>query len=288
MDISVITPIYYGNKYLNNYLKMMNKACNGNLNVEVLFINDSPEEKIEYDSSLIKNFKIRIIENERNSGIQKSRVNGLKNANGEYIIFLDQDDEISENCIRTQYELARGYDIVLGNGYYEDNTGMHKIYENNFSQRFAIKKKSMLEVRNFIISPGQCLIKKSSIPKYWIDNSLNINGADDYLLWLLMLNNAARINYNYDCVYIHSYTGKNLSLDNEKMYKSQLELLEKLDECNNYNRKSFKLLKRTIYFKYNYKKNFFTEVLKNIDIFMYNVYYRLVWRGYLASKNKAK
>lgn len=284
MDISIITPIYYGNKFINNYIKMISLACENKENVEVILVNDSPEEKIKYNDELIKNFKLRIIENEKNMGIQRSRINGLIHAKGKYILFLDQDDEISPNCLKSQYELVDGYDIVIGNGYYEDRNEKHKIYNNNFSLKFSFKKRSMLKARNFIISPGQCLIKKDSISQYWINNSLTNNGADDYFLWLLMINNSAKINYNRGYVYTHSYTGQNLSLDNDKMYKSQLNMLDLLKKCDNYNKKDFKTIERTIHYKHDYKKNFLKVTIKNLDIFIYNLIYKLLWRGYTFHK----
>lgn len=291
MDISIITPIYYGNKYLDNYLKMIAIACENKENVEVIWVNDSPEEKIKYDINLVKNFTLRIIENQKNMGIQKSRINGLLNAKGKYILFLDQDDEITQNCLFTQFEKAEGADIVLGNGFYIDNNGKHRIYKNNFSQKFSIKKSSMIKIRDLIISPGQCLIKKESIPDFWINNPLKNNGTDDYLLWLLMLNNNVNIRYNYECVYIHNYTGENLSLFREKMFNSQKEMLELLRKNNDYDKSDLKKLNRTILYKYNYKKsrkNFILESLKNFDIFIYNILYKILWKGYILSKDIQK
>ena len=86
MDISIITPIYNGNKYLNSYLKMIEDATSIISDVEVIWVNDSPNVPLEYDKELAKNIDLQIIENEKNSGIHKSRVNGLTKAKGEYIL----------------------------------------------------------------------------------------------------------------------------------------------------------------------------------------------------------
>ncbi len=283
MEISIITPIYKGNKYLNQYLDNVSKACKNRNDVEVIWINDSPEIQIEYDKNLVKNFDLIIIENQRNMGIHKSRCIGLNKAAGKYVLFLDQDDCISENSIDTQYNLIKNdVDIVLGNGLYENEEASEKIFKNKFSQDFATKKKPYILSRNFIISPGQCLIRRDSIPRYWLENNLEYNGADDYLLWLLMFNKQCRIVCNYDIVYIHKYTGNNVSLDDEKMFNSQLEVIKYLEKNDKYNRKDLKNLKKAILYKHNYKKNFLIETLKNLDIFIYNLYYRLVWRGYIS------
>lgn len=283
MKISIITPIYKGNKYLNSYLKNISKACENLDGIEVIWINDSPSIPLEYDSNLIKNFQLRIINNEKNLGIHKSRCVGIQEAKNDYILLLDQDDEITDISLKTQYDKIKksNANMVIGNGFFEEQNKKEKIYKNKYSQKFATKKLPNILARNFIISPGQCLIKKSSIPKYWLTNSLKANGADDYLLWLLMFNENAKIVCNYDIVYTHKYTGKNFSLDMDKMFKSQQELIQVLKNNDSYNKKDLKLLERAILYKHNYKKHFFSESLKNLDIFIYNVWYRLVWRGYL-------
>ena len=286
MNISIITPIYKGNKYLNKYLENISQASEKLTDIEVIWINDSPEIEIEYDKDLIKNFTLKIIENHENLGIHKSRCIGLKEAKGKYILFLDQDDEITEKTLITQYTLIKenNCNIILGNGIYEDGENDNKIFANKFSQKFATQKKPYIMARNFIISPGQCLIKRESIPQYWIKNAQKFNGADDYLLWLLMLNENVKICCNYDIVYIHKYTGENYSLNPDKMFKSQLELVKLLENNTKYNRKDLKLLKRTILYKHNYRQNFIKESLKNLDIFIYNIYYRIIWKGYILKK----
>ena len=285
MNISIITPIYYGNQYINNYLKAINKACENVKGIEIIFVNDSPEIEIEYDFKLVKNFELRIIENKENMGIHKSRVIGMKHAKGKYLLFLDQDDEVTENALVLQDDIVKKEpDIILGNGLYEMQDSKKNIFSNRFSQDFATKERPFIMVRNFIISPGQCLVKKDSIPRYWMENCLSSNGADDYLLWLLMFNENVQIVCNYNIVYRHKYTGKNLSLDKEKMFCSQLELIDILEKNKLYKKEKLKILKRMIYYKHAYKQNFLIETLKNFDIFVYNLYYKIVWKGYVSKK----
>jgi hypothetical protein len=64
------------------------------------------------------------------------------------------------------------------------------------------------------------LIKKDSIPEFWMTHYLKENGTDDYLLWLLMFEEKKRFEVNMTPLYIHRYTGENLSLNKEKMLSS--------------------------------------------------------------------
>lgn len=280
MKISIITPIYKGNRYLNKYLTIIEKSISKLPETEVIWVNDSPDIPLEYDETLANKIHLKIINNKENCGIHRSRVKGLQEASGEYILFLDQDDEIMEDTLISQYKNVQGYDMVIGNGYFEDKNGLHDIFLNRYSQDFATKKISYILIRDFIVSPGQCLIKKQSIPNEWIRRFLNNSGTDDFLLWLLMFNNNCRIVCNYSYIYIHKYTGENLSLYEEKMYNSQLEMLDILSKTETYNKKDLIMLKRTLLYKHNYKKNFWKETIKNLDIFLYNAIYRILWKGY--------
>ena len=232
--ISVITPFYKGNKHLENYSKNLYAAIN-NLNcpykVEIIFINDSPEEEIDISKlSLIQN-QVKIITNKKNRGIHYSRIRGLKVAQGNYILFLDQDDLISKEFFNKTISKMSECDIVVCNGHYEKKDYIEKIYRNSKTMNYISDINCMAFYRNLIISPGQCLIKKTCIPTEWINYTISINGADDYLLWLLLLNNH-NINWKFifDPLYMHSYSGDNLSLDENKMRNSVLEMCEYLIE----------------------------------------------------------
>lgn len=97
------------------------------------------------------------------------------------------------------------------------------------------------------------------------------------------------VSVNDAFVYMHKYTGGNISADLEVMFQSSLELLELLKRNPNYQYQTYRKLERTIHYKHDIhlsRKRYFTESLKNLDIFLYNVYYRLVWRGCLLGKGR--
>lgn len=96
IGITVITPFYYGNNYIRRLLTSIKQCaamCKKKAVFEVIIVNDSPNEKVcipkEFDE-----MNIKVIVNEKNMGIQKTRINGLKYAKNEWILFLDQGDEL--------------------------------------------------------------------------------------------------------------------------------------------------------------------------------------------------
>jgi glycosyltransferase involved in cell wall biosynthesis len=68
----------------------------------------------EYSGNIV----FRIFSHEKNEGLSEARNTGIKNANGDYVYFMDSDDEITEDCIQTLTFMLEKYpnaDIVQGN-----------------------------------------------------------------------------------------------------------------------------------------------------------------------------
>ena len=122
MDVSVIIPIYKGNGYIESLLNKIEKNYQeSQKEIEVIFVNDYPDEEIIVGSQ--HDFPIRIINNEMNQGIHQTRINGLKKALGKYILFLDQDDEISDFYIKRQLEHIGDADLCIANCIMESENG---------------------------------------------------------------------------------------------------------------------------------------------------------------------
>lgn len=277
MDVSIIIPIYKGNCYIESLLSKIDKnyqLCQKK--IEVIFVNDYPQEKMIINSQ--HEYDIKIVNNEVNQGIHRTRVNGLNKATGKYILFLDQDDEIADHCLKSQLAHIGNVDVCIANGIMESENGKCLIYKNRRSQNYLKKQIGFIKVRDLIVSPGHCLIKRTSIPDYWKNHIMSVNSADDYFLWLLMIENKCQFTINEDVLYTHKYTGENVSGSLDQVHDSNMEMVDLLKKyCHNVN---VDLLKRTITYKYNMKKQGkLVPSIKNIDLFLYNTIYQLLWKG---------
>ena len=228
--ITVIVPLYYGKKYLDKILKMVQRnqeQVRNEADIELILINDSPAESVSMEDILGSYaFDIQILCNEDNRGIHYSRVKGLEKANGEFVTFLDQDDAIADNFFLSQLRCMKETDdIIVANGIAEYVSHKKLLYRYWFMQ-WTVKHiwfYAKFDCR--IISPGQCLIRKSSIPEIWTKKIMTKNGADDYFLWLVMHSQGKRFGINREILYTHRYTSENLSEDKNKMNQSVGELL---------------------------------------------------------------
>lgn len=98
VKVSVIVPVYNVEKYLR---KCLDSIVSQTLNdLEIILVNDgstdtSPDICEEYKR---KDERIKMI-TQKNQGLSAARNAGLKEAAGEYVIFIDSDDYIAENML---------------------------------------------------------------------------------------------------------------------------------------------------------------------------------------------
>lgn len=102
----MIVPIYYGEKYIPRIIHQIEQGreyLKEDDSVEIILVNDSPDAPVstEWES---QNIDIRAINIERHLGIHGVRIRGLIEAQGEYILFLDQDDVIRPEYFCSQIQ----------------------------------------------------------------------------------------------------------------------------------------------------------------------------------------
>ena len=227
--VSVIVPVYKGNCYMPNLVDMLevnwkNVNQTDSVKVEMVLVNDFPLEELRIDPQWVKNISWRIITNDRNSGIHFSRVQGLIHSEGDFVLFLDQDDEISPVYIKEQLKALNDFDAVICNGKHDSDL----IYRNTLAINKAIDIEAYKCGYNQIISPGQVLLRRGAIPEEWVNNILKYNGADDYFLWMLMLSKKRKMATQDKTLYWHVISDNNTSKDTLGMDKSVFEVTEKM------------------------------------------------------------
>lgn len=227
MTVSIIVPMYYGKKYLNSILNQIEQCAQNveHILIELILYNDSPDEKICVPEGRYS-YCIKIFNSEINCGIHGARVQGLKQATGDYVLFLDQDDRIAPSYIGKQLACIGTADAVVCRAIH--NNRLH--YTNTHVFEKVISKEFMLKKWCPIVSPGQVLIKKTSIPALWRQQIMRHNGSDDYFLWLLMVGEGKKFSLNQEVLFEHVFTGINTSGNTNQMMDSEKEMIEILKE----------------------------------------------------------
>lgn len=226
MVISIIVPIYHGKKYITSLIEQLEdckQQLDEDINVELVLSNDAPDDRLEqiYMSDLID---IVLINTDINRGIHGARVQGLKACGGEYVVFLDQDDKIFPKYIDSQLKQIGNNAAVVCRCIHEKK----QFYNVDNSFEKMISKDYMIKEGCPIISPGQVMLRKSSIPQVWKENIMKTNCADDYFLWLCLVGKGERFSLNQEILFEHIVEGDNTSWDMNRMIDSEHEMFELL------------------------------------------------------------
>lgn len=112
--VSVIVPIYRVENYLKKCLNSIMMQTYRKL--EIILVDDgSPDKCGEICDEMAKmDERIKVL-HKKNGGLSDARNEGMKIATGEYVIFIDSDDYISNNMIKEMYNAAivNSADIVV-------------------------------------------------------------------------------------------------------------------------------------------------------------------------------
>lgn len=112
--ISIIIPVYNGQRYIGACLEsIVNQTY---VNIEVIVINDGSKDKTadiigEWSK---KDNRIKLI-HKQNEGVSVARNVGISASKGEYVLFVDSDDNLKNTAIEELlvYMDGQNYDLIL-------------------------------------------------------------------------------------------------------------------------------------------------------------------------------
>lgn len=176
--ISLIIPVYKVSAYVERCLKSVMKQTYNHF--ECILVDDaSPDDSIakceqmiaSYDGSII----FRILHHEQNRGLSAARNTGIDAATGDYILFMDSDDIISNDCVEkllAPIQKDRSIEMVFGGWMkFSDNSPLSLQY--NFKNKKEIFY-SNKDIRSFffdgdgrfINAAWNKLVSKSFLTRY--------------------------------------------------------------------------------------------------------------------------
>ena len=110
--ISIIVPVYNLENYLERCVRSLLQQSYSNL--EVILVDDgSLDNSPKICDTLCKEDQRIICIHKKNGGLSSSRNVGLDMASGDYILFVDGDDYVHPDMVRTMYEGMVYYDVKI-------------------------------------------------------------------------------------------------------------------------------------------------------------------------------
>ena len=180
--VSIITPMYNSGKFIKDTIdSVINQTYK---DWEMIIVDDcSTDISPEIVKSYAENeSRIKYIRTEQNGGVSKARNTALKNADGQYIAFLDSDDIWDKEKLEKQINFMKEKDCAISFTSYElideENKKLNKVVRVVES----IDYKTLL--KGNILGCLTVIIDKSKL-----DFEIKMSGVrhEDYALWLSIL-----------------------------------------------------------------------------------------------------
>ena len=115
--VSIIVPVYNTEKLLPQCINSI--ISQSYTDFELILVDDGSQDNCPQicDDYAIRDKRIIVI-HQKNSGNNAARLNGLRYASKEYVMFVDSDDTLMKNSVEILLShIRKGYDIVKGRNY---------------------------------------------------------------------------------------------------------------------------------------------------------------------------
>lgn len=226
--ISVIIPSYKPQEYFVNCLKSLkNQSLSKHLFEVIIVLNGERNVYYEFVKGLINDFNFFSLIYTESEGVSNARNLGIKAAKGNYIMFIDDDDFISETALLDLHSLAMQSmpDIVLMHFKNIETNGLIKdsyIKESYFKRLMLTEDKNkIIDYRKFLSSSCGKLIRKNIIGSVQFKKKMKV--SEDALFMFEISGKILNVKLNRNKSYYYRNVRDN-SVSNAKVNLSSLIL----------------------------------------------------------------
>lgn len=231
MKISIIIPVYNVANYISSCLEsVFHQSYN---NYEVILVDDCGiDNSIDIAKRIIneyaKNEDVTIIKHSSNKGLSAARNSGVEVSTGEYLFFLDSDDQLPEHALMSFYDIIKTHtevDFVVGN--------MSIMGDFNYTPLVPVVLNSTKSIVNHYIE-GKCYVMacgKLISRKFFVKNSLWFTPGrlhEDELFSFQLSIKANKAVIIKDVIY--NYVIRNGSITTHKHLKNYIDILWSIEE----------------------------------------------------------
>lgn len=256
--ISIIVPVYNVEKYLEECLEsLVNQTYK---NIEILLIDDGSKDNSGKicDEYAEKDKRIKSI-HQKNSGVSKTRNNGIELASGDYVMFVDSDDWLEKNACELLINEVKNQnkDMIIFNFCKEfKNKCIKNPDYQNISDDFDIKKiqakilaptmnvpgiagkgysltwnkiisKTVLKNNRFLFEEKKAVFEDGIFYYLLLENKIKIGFLNEYLYHYRIIPSSLSHSYNKDIFEINELVVKNIKEQKEN-HKNDLYYDESL------------------------------------------------------------
>ena len=171
-QISVIVPVYNGERYLHECIdSILNQSFT---DFELILVDDGSKDGSAHicDDYAKKDQRVRVI-HKQNEGINATRRRGVREANGTWINFCDNDDSLPQDALENLYCLTEDTDIVIG---FPDTP--------NYRRELSLDdcRRNMITAKLLPPTPWAKLYRRSLLTDDIFDFPREIDGEEDMIM----------------------------------------------------------------------------------------------------------
>lgn len=304
IKISIIIPVYNTGEILR---RTINNVLNQTMrDFELILVNDgSTDNSLSICNEYSKKDSRIVVINKKNSGICNSRNRGIKEAKGEYIAFLDHDDEVDCHLLEDNYILAKKYNADIVKFGYEyiyclKNKYIRKKSSNKIDNLLVLDKNKIMNTymnlnkNRILVYIWDGLYKKSFLEsnKILFDSRYTV-GREDIAFNILCYMHVSKLIFNPKVYY--KYYAYEISTYNGMKKEKYIQYCE--DVLANFQLEKI-LLKKIIcldgYYEYRYLKQvmeiigFLLEHVNNVSLKEIQYYLNIFSKKHIIKKDILK
>ena len=218
--VSIIVPAYNSEKTIQRCINSL--LSQSYANIEVIIIDDgSTDNTCRICDNYTSNCNIVIVHKE-NEGVSAARNDGIEVARGEYLVFVDSDDEVGIDYIKQLMDWKE-YDYVTS-GFKQqlsDGTWKQYVFVEEEVEQVEIREHPRKYVGKYYFgSPWAKLYKRDLINKFNVRFDVKISKGEDTLFNMDYLEHIRNMKIVPYCEYYYYY------------YKNSLVRRKNMENCN--------------------------------------------------------
>lgn len=278
MILSIIIPVYNVERYVERCVESCYNQDIEESEYEIIIINDgSTDKSLDIINNIVLNHNNTIVKNQSNAGLSIARNNGMKLARGEYLMFVDSDDWIADNCLGKIVTLLRSDkpDCLAICNAEEINGCVQRVVSHKGKRpmvgkdyqatmpahcaQFTIWNKAFLEKYDLSFMPGIFHEDSEFTPRAYY-YAQKVSFLDDIIYFTTMNPNSimhtinSKKSFDYVdkvCVSLHHFTESVVEKDYKRVYYHLISMCynNALIPTYLFSKEDIKLLNKTIYQK---------------------------------------
>lgn len=243
-NVSIIIPVYNSEKTLDTVINQLGRQTSKNF--EAIFIDDGSTDS---SSKLINEISHNIFNYQyiyqNHLGVSEARNRGINSARGQFLMFLDPDDQIEDNFVEKGLHLIENHDLAIMSfdtvDAVQKNVLNEKKWFENTSIDFEVFKENFSDLFNshLLFSLWNKVYIRSIIKDQGITFS-NIRTGEDFLFNMQYYENVQKINITSEITYHYqrypggTATTKYYGDEFQCNYENQKYTIEFLNKFNIY------------------------------------------------------